>query len=911
MTNEQTEQVLALDPSAAGRVVTLRAAAWRAGIVGRSAVAVRRVGEPPRRRCDGFRRRAARRGVRHPRPDRRSVARVPRDGRRRACAREGAGRALERAVTRRTIGRSLGLDRPWPPVLRAVAGGAAGWAAIRWGVTEPVPAWARGGAAGVSAVGGLAAPAVARSVGAIVVYGWASASALGLYLGVPETDHVVGVAAVLAVLLVASLAAPGRASWVLVVGLDVVLAWAAVRGAPAGGPPLVAGLAMPGLLVVAPLTSHLPGPAARHRARRRPAGRVGRSAGRLRRRHRPHCGTDRHDRGGRDHRCRRAGRARRGCPPRRRIPIMVKRAIDVVLAATLLVVTAPLLAAIALAVRILDGPPVLFHQARSGRGGRPFELVKFRTMRPARPHEAGPQHDMARLTRIGRFLRETSLDELPTLLHVVRGDMALVGPRPLPVAYLPRYDDTQARRLEVRPGITGWAQVNGRNTTGWDERMAMDVWYVDHASLALDMRILARTVGMVLRGDGVEHAPGVTMTEFVGPGTDGRGAAATPVACRPRDDGRHEPGAAARGPARCGRRGRRRGHRDQRARAVRRLDREAWCAPRPAARIDTRLEPLVRRPGGAGAVAGPATRAADGAAHAQPEARAVRTHHRSSRRGADRRQHRPRPVRHARRSAGPSGARVLAGGVRVTLVRRRARPERRRPRAHATPTPRRRTQAPAPRQRRRPAAVQPRPRCRQACRATRIVGHRRPDGDRRNGRSPRRREGLHRAVRGGRRSGPGRPPRRRRRARCRNGPTPSTRWCSSGPRPAVSCCSVIATTSTSCSAASTCSCWRRTAKANPVRRWRPPQPDSRSWRRTSAAAVRSSTTGRPDCSCPWPTHGALRAAIGELAASPDRRRAMGAAGRAKAEREFDEREVVRRVMDAYTWAAARRGITLG
>ncbi len=122
---------------------------------------------------------------------------------------------------------------------------------------------------------------------------------VGLYLGVPETDHVVGVAAVLAVLLVASLAAPRRASWVLVVGLDVVLAWAAVRGAPAGGPPLVAGLAMPGLLVVAPLTSHLPGPAARHRARLGPAGRVGRSAGRLRRRHRPHCGTDRHDRDGR------------------------------------------------------------------------------------------------------------------------------------------------------------------------------------------------------------------------------------------------------------------------------------------------------------------------------------------------------------------------------------------------------------------------------------------------------------------------------------------------------------------------------------------------------------------------------------------------------------------------------------
>ena len=154
----------------------------------------------------------------------------------------------------------MGLDKPWPPVFRAVAGGAAGWAAIRWGVTEPLPAWASAGAAGVSAVGGLAAPAVARGAGARVVAGWAVASALGLYLGVPETDHVVGVTAGLTVLLLASLVAPGRTSWVLVVGLDVLLAWAAVRGAPGGGPALAAGLAMPGLLVVAPLTSHLPGP---------------------------------------------------------------------------------------------------------------------------------------------------------------------------------------------------------------------------------------------------------------------------------------------------------------------------------------------------------------------------------------------------------------------------------------------------------------------------------------------------------------------------------------------------------------------------------------------------------------------------------------------------------------------------
>ena len=150
--------------------------------------------------------------------------------------------------------------RPWPPVLRAAAGGAAGWAAIRWGVTEPEPSWAAGSAAAVAAAGGLAAPAVARGAGAPVVTGWAAASVLGLYLGVPETDHVVGVAAVIAVLVLTSLAAPRQASWLLVAGLDVVLVWAAVRGAPGGGPALAAALAVPGLLVVAPLTSHLPGP---------------------------------------------------------------------------------------------------------------------------------------------------------------------------------------------------------------------------------------------------------------------------------------------------------------------------------------------------------------------------------------------------------------------------------------------------------------------------------------------------------------------------------------------------------------------------------------------------------------------------------------------------------------------------
>lgn len=197
----------------------------------------------------------------------------------------------------------------------------------------------------------------------------------------------------------------------------------------------------------------------------------------------------------------------------------MKRTFDVVAGTALLVVAAPLIAVVALAVRLVDGGPVLFRQRRSGRGGAPFELIKFRTMRTASGDRWEPDRDGERLTRLGRGLRATSLDELPTLVHVVRGEMSLVGPRPLPVSYLSRYSDQQARRLEVRPGVTGWAQVHGRNTTTWDQRLAHDVWYVDHRSLRLDLRILARTARHVLRRDGIEQAPGVTMSEFRGPGT--------------------------------------------------------------------------------------------------------------------------------------------------------------------------------------------------------------------------------------------------------------------------------------------------------------------------------------------------------------------------------------------------------
>lgn len=188
----------------------------------------------------------------------------------------------------------------------------------------------------------------------------------------------------------------------------------------------------------------------------------------------------------------------------------VKVGFDRAAAAAALVLLLPLGLLVAAAVRADLGAPVLFRQRRPGRDGVPFALLKFRTMR------AGDGPDGARLTRLGRFLRATSLDELPELWNVLRGEMSFVGPRPLLAQYLERYDATQARRHEVRPGLTGWAQVNGRNAVGWDERLAMDVWYVDHRSLALDARILWRTLAVVLGRRGV-NAPGCdSMPEFQG-----------------------------------------------------------------------------------------------------------------------------------------------------------------------------------------------------------------------------------------------------------------------------------------------------------------------------------------------------------------------------------------------------------
>jgi len=172
---------------------------------------------------------------------------------------------------------------------------------------------------------------------------------------------------------------------------------------------------------------------------------------------------------------------------------------DLVASAVALVVLAPLSAAIAIAVRWCLGAPVLFRQERPGLGGRPFRLVKFRTMRAPRPGEVWFRNDEERLTRLGRFIRKLSLDELPTLWNVLCGEMSLVGPRPLLMEYLPKYTSEQNRRHEVRPGITGWAQVNGRQTIPFSRRLELDVWYVDTLSPSLDMRILWLTVKGLVR----------------------------------------------------------------------------------------------------------------------------------------------------------------------------------------------------------------------------------------------------------------------------------------------------------------------------------------------------------------------------------------------------------------------------
>ncbi|GIF14506.1 sugar transferase [Actinoplanes teichomyceticus] len=198
-----------------------------------------------------------------------------------------------------------------------------------------------------------------------------------------------------------------------------------------------------------------------------------------------------------------------------RVTDVVQRAIDIVVAAAVLVVLSPLLLVVAAVVAAGLGRPVLFRQPRPGRYGRPFTLVKFRTMRDV-DERRGLVTDGQRLTGLGRVLRATSLDELPTMWNVLRGEMSLVGPRPLLMHYLDLYTPEQARRHLVRPGVTGLAQVRGRNALSWADRLALDVWYVDHRSLALNMRILARTGLILVRREGIAAPGEPTMPEFTG-----------------------------------------------------------------------------------------------------------------------------------------------------------------------------------------------------------------------------------------------------------------------------------------------------------------------------------------------------------------------------------------------------------
>jgi len=193
----------------------------------------------------------------------------------------------------------------------------------------------------------------------------------------------------------------------------------------------------------------------------------------------------------------------------------VKRLIDITGALTGLVLLLPVMLACALAVRISMGRPILFRQTRPGLEGRPFEMVKFRTLADWRDERGELLRDEFRMPRVGRFLRAASLDELPELWNVVKGDMSLVGPRPLLMRYLPRYTSEQARRHDVRPGVTGWAQVNGRNTIDWADKFVLDVWYVDHRSTALDLKILWLTVMRVVRRQDVNAEVG-TSPEFWG-----------------------------------------------------------------------------------------------------------------------------------------------------------------------------------------------------------------------------------------------------------------------------------------------------------------------------------------------------------------------------------------------------------
>ena len=196
----------------------------------------------------------------------------------------------------------------------------------------------------------------------------------------------------------------------------------------------------------------------------------------------------------------------------------IKRIFDLVIAVPLLVVLSPVFLLIGFVVRVIIGGPALFRQRRPGKNGKIFIINKFRTMTNDRGRDGNLLSDTERLKPLGSFLRKTSLDELPELLNVIKGDMSLVGPRPLLVEYLPRYTLEQARRHEVKPGITGWVQVNGRNALSWEEKFKLDVWYVDHQNIWLDMKILFLTVYKVFKREGINQPGQATAEEFMGGG---------------------------------------------------------------------------------------------------------------------------------------------------------------------------------------------------------------------------------------------------------------------------------------------------------------------------------------------------------------------------------------------------------
>ncbi|WP_338799456.1 sugar transferase [Pseudomonas monteilii] len=195
---------------------------------------------------------------------------------------------------------------------------------------------------------------------------------------------------------------------------------------------------------------------------------------------------------------------------------MVKRAVDIFASLFGLILLSPIILILALCIRRKLGAPVLFRQIRPGMNGKPFEMVKFRTMRDAVDAHGVPLPDDKRMTPFGSFLRASSLDELPELWNVLKGDMSLVGPRPLLMEYLPLYSQEQYRRHDVRPGVTGWAQINGRNTLSWEDKFKLDVWYVDNRSIVLDFKILLLTVKKVVVRDGISAEGEVTMSKFTG-----------------------------------------------------------------------------------------------------------------------------------------------------------------------------------------------------------------------------------------------------------------------------------------------------------------------------------------------------------------------------------------------------------